>query len=195
MRAPELSDAEGAALVAAARRAVEGRLGVRPDGPPPRVPDIRAGVFVTIRRAGALRGCIGLPAARGALAGSLCEAAVAAATADARFEPVAAGELDSLTFEVSILSEPEAIPGDRAGYASAIRVGRDGLVVERGPHSGLLLPQVATEFSWGAGEFLDRACEKAGLAAGAWRDARTAVRRFTGVAFCEESPRGRVARA
>ncbi len=194
MRAPELSDAEGAALVAAARRAVEERLGAGVQGAPPHVPPGRLGVFVTISGATGLRGCIGFPIAHGELRESLGEAAIAAATSDSRFEPVRAEELRSLTFEVSILSVPEGIPCERLAYPSAIRVGRDGLIVTRGQHSGLLLPQVPVELSWDSEEFLGRTCEKAGLAPDSWRDEGTEVRRFGATVFREESPRARAVR-
>ncbi len=188
MRAPELGDAEGAALVAAARRAVEEHLGASVRGAPPDVPSGRLGVFVTIGDAAGLRGCIGFPIAHGELRESLLEAAIAAATTDLRFEPVRAEELRSLTFEVSVLSAPEAIPGERSAYPSAIRIGRDGLMVTRGGHSGLLLPQVPAELSWDSEEFLGRACEKAGLGPDSWRDVGTEVQWFAATVFREESP-------
>ncbi len=190
MRAPEIGDADGAAIVAAARQAIAEELGA-PSAPPPGVPALRAGVFVTLHGRGGLRGCIGFPAAGVPLREALREAAVAAATRDPRFEPVTAGELGSLTIEVSVLSEPAPLGGPRESYPRAISVGRDGLVIRRGARQGLLLPQVATEMSWGAAEFLDGACQKAGLEGGCWRDAQTEVLAFTASVFREASPGAR----
>lgn len=194
MRAPEIGDGAGAAIVAAARHAIAGALGAPRRAPPP-VPETRAGVFVTVHGHGGLRGCIGFPAADAPLREALREAAVAAATRDPRFEPVSAGELGSLTIEVSVLSEPAPLEGPRESWPRAIRVGRDGLVIRRGAQQGLLLPQVATEMSWGAAEFLDAACQKAGLGAGSWRDAQTEVLAFTATVFREASPGARAVRA
>lgn len=194
MRAPEIGDADGAAIVAAARQAIAEELGA-PRAPAPRVPEIRAGVFVTVRGSGGLRGCVGLPAAEAPLREALREAAVAAATRDWRFEPVTAGELASLTIEASVLSEPAPLAGPRESWPRAIRPGRDGIVIRRGAQEGLLLPQVATEMSWGAAELLDGACQKAGLEDGCWRDARTEVLAFTATVFREASPGARAVRA
>lgn len=194
MRGPELSDAEGAAIVAAARAAIAEELGAPHARAPPVLP-ARAGVFVTIHGPAGLRGCIGFPEPRGPLRDALSEAAVAAATQDGRFAPVSAGELASVTIEVSVLSEAAPLAGPRGGYPRLVRTGRDGLVVRRGAARGLLLPQVAPEMSWSAEEFLDGACQKAGLEAGSWRDGRTEVSTFVAAVFREPSPGARAVRA
>ncbi|MDD9825991.1 MAG: AmmeMemoRadiSam system protein A [Thaumarchaeota archaeon] len=194
MRAPEISDADGAAIVAAARQAIAEALGA-PHGPAPPVPCLRAGVFVTVHGRTGLRGCIGFMGADAPLGGTLREAAVAAATGDARFAPLTAAELGSVTIEVSVLSGAEPLAGPREGYPAAVRVGRDGLVVRRGALAGLLLPQVATEMSWNAAEFLDGACQKAGLGPGCWRDEQVEVLSFAAAVFGEGSPGARAVRA
>ena len=71
-------------------------------------------------------------------------------------------------------------------YWNEIVIGRDGLIVERGGHRGLLLPQVATEWGFSAERFLSEACRKAGLGAGAWSDPAVRVWRFQAEVFGEE---------
>ncbi|MDG7016222.1 MAG: TIGR00296 family protein, partial [Nitrososphaerota archaeon] len=141
------------------------------------------GVFVTINRAerlpDRLRGCIGFPYPVKALGEAIRDATVAAASEDPRFPPVAKGELGSLVLEVSVLTEPEVLraakPQDRA---KGVRIGTDGLIISRFGRSGLLLPQVATEFGMGQVEFLSQACMKAGLPPDSWLDKETEVKTF-----------------
>jgi len=192
---------EGTVAVRLARHAVREAAGAD-TGPPPSVPDgppfdQPRGVFVTIRRhpSGALRGCIGFPLPHYPLAGAIVRAARAAATDDPRFRPLAGRELLAVTVEVSVLTIPERVAGGTpAEIAAAVRVGRDGLIVEGDGTSGLLLPQVAPEQEWGVEEFLDGTCEKAGLPPGAWRSPRVRVYRFQAEIFAEERPDGPVVR-
>jgi AmmeMemoRadiSam system protein A len=124
------------------------------------------GAFVTLKRDGALRGCIGTLECRAPLADEIARVAICAAREDPRFEPVTASELDGLLIELSILGPLERIdPHD----AAAIVIGRHGLVVEQGWRRGLLLPQVAEERGWDRDVFLAQTCHKAGLALDAWR--------------------------
>jgi len=64
-------------------------------------------------------------------------------------------------------------------------VGRDGLIVSRGRHAGLLLPQVATEYGWERDTFLAQTCVKAGLPPLAWRMEDTRIERFAAEVFGE----------
>jgi AmmeMemoRadiSam system protein A len=122
------------------------------------------GAFVTLHKRGDLRGCIGHIEPTEPLGRVVPRCAVAACSSDPRFPPVAAGELDALDIEISLLGPLEAIAGPQD-----IVVGRDGLVVERGWQRGLLLPQVATEWGWDAQTFLAHTCQKAGLPRDAWQ--------------------------
>lgn len=125
-----------------------------------------SGAFVTLKRAGQLRGCIGTLECRLPLAEEIARVAVSAAMADPRFAPLSPAELDGLDVEVSVLGPLEAIdPADPA----AVVIGRHGLVVEQGDRRGLLLPQVATERGWDREQFLAQTCVKAGLPADGWR--------------------------
>ncbi|HEX4567615.1 MAG TPA: AmmeMemoRadiSam system protein A [Vicinamibacterales bacterium] len=138
-----------------------------------------SGAFVTLKRDGRLRGCIGTLECRRSLADEVARVAASAAREDPRFEPLRASELQGLDVEVSVLGPLEAIdPFD----SHAFEIGRHGLVVEQGLRRGLLLPQVATECGWGREEFLTNTCVKAGLAPDAWRHGAT-VYRFEGEAF------------
>lgn len=193
------TDPEGIAAVRLARRSIREAVGGGPDGPAPTplppVFDEPRGVFVTVRRhpSGALRGCIGYPLPRFPLATAVVRAARAAATDDPRFPPVRAAELASVTLEVSVLTVPEPLPFATPGEAlRAVRVGRDGLIVEGRGTSGLLLPQVAPEMGWNAEQLLDGTCEKAGLPAGAWRSPAVRVYRFEAEVFTELTPDGDV---
>jgi AmmeMemoRadiSam system protein A len=149
------------------------------------------GAFVTIRRSERLRGCMGRPRATQPGVDALRVAAVEAATQDPRFSPLAPEELDAITVEVSILSQPEQIPDVSP---SVVSVGRDGLIVSRGERSGLLLPQVPVEQGWDAERFLAETSRKAGLAGGAWRETATTVSRFEAAVFREAEPSGPIER-
>ena len=122
-------------------------------------------------------------------------AAISAATQDIRFNPVTADELDKIIFEVTVLTPPVEIKVEQPSeYLKQIQVGRDGLIVENSYSSGLLLPQVPTEYGWNVEEFLEYKCQKAGLEKDAWKDKDTKISRFQGVIFKEESPNGTIIR-
>jgi uncharacterized protein len=162
-----LTDAQKTALVAIARDAVrcaasDVRAVVNVDEEFPAA----SGAFVTLKRGGRLRGCIGTLECRGPLADEIARVAVSAALEDPRFEPLRASELDDLRIEVSVLGPLEPI--DPLGPA-AFEIGRHGLVVEQERRRGLLLPQVATEWGWDRDAFLSQTCVKAGLRPDAWR--------------------------
>jgi uncharacterized protein len=157
------------------------------------------GVFVTINSAeetpDRLRGCIGFPYPVKPLGEAIREAALAAATEDPRFPPVTGPELGSVVLEVSILTKPEALHARRRqDLPSKVRIGTDGLIISSYGLSGLLLPQVATEFRMDQTEFLSQACMKAGLPPDSWLQDRTEVQVFQAEIFAETSPRGSVAR-
>ena len=154
-----------------------------------------AGVFVTLNHQSNLRGCIGYVLPDKKLYNALEDAAIAAATEDPRFPQVTYDELDQITFEVTVLTQPQEIEvTDPKEYPSKIKVGRDGLIVKSGFNSGLLLPQVPTEYGWNEEEFLGHTCEKAGLAKDKWKDKDTKILKFEGIVFKEQSPGGSVVR-
>jgi len=107
--------------------------------------------------------------------------AVAAAFDDPRFPPLKAEELKDLELEISVLS-----PLKKIRDIHEIEVGKHGLYIVRGYHSGLLLPQVAIEYGWDRETFLEETCYKAGLPPDAWRDAQTEIYVFSADYFGEE---------
>ena len=155
----------------------------------------KSGVFVTLNSTLGLRGCIGYPLPDKSLFNALEDAAISAATKDSRFSVVKSKELDSITFEVTILTPPEKIVVSKPEeYLSKIKVGRDGLIVKHGFYSGLLLPQVPIEYGWNEKEFLEYTCEKAGLPKNYWKNSETEIQKFEGIVFKEENPNGKVIR-
>ena len=171
---PALSSDEGRALLDIARRAIMARAsgGAAPDtrGCSGALLEHR-GAFVTLRSGGGLRGCIGVVEAERPLAATVARFAAAAASEDPRFPPLAPGEAAACVIEISILDPPFEVRS-----ASAITLGRHGLIVSRGRQRGLLLPQVAREQSWDVATFIRETCRKAGLEPTAWeRGARLEV--------------------
>ena len=154
-----------------------------------------SGVFVTLTKQDDLRGCIGYPVPERKLCEGLVDASISAATRDPRFPPVTEEELDKITFEVTVLSPPKEIKvNEYSEYLSQIKVGIDGLIVENEFTSGLLLPQVPTEYGWNEKEFLEYTCQKAGLSKDAWKDKSIKISKFQGIIFKEEEPNGNIIR-
>jgi len=123
------------------------------------------GAFVTITKKGSLRGCIGHIRGVKPLYKSVEEMAAAAAFQDPRFPPVTKKELKDLAIEISVLT-----PFKQITDVKEIEVGKHGIYMERGFYSGLLLPQVATEYGWDRDTFLEHTCRKAGLPHDAWKE-------------------------
>ncbi|HID09617.1 TPA: TIGR00296 family protein [Candidatus Micrarchaeota archaeon] len=196
---PYFGDDEGEWLVRTARRVLEEffRRGevVYFEPPTPRLRE-PAGVFTTLKTypAGSLRGCIGYPEPVKPLYRALSEVSVLAATDDPRFPPLSAGELDSVTVEVSALTPPVRLDVPKEEIVDRIVIGRDGLILRYGPYSGLLLPQVAVEEGWDAEEFLRHVSLKAGLPPDAWTWPDTDIYTFQAEVFAEREPKGRVVR-
>ncbi len=201
-----LSLEEGVFLVRLARRAVEEFLAtavrIEPPGDTPSKLREPRGVFVTIEKvfedeSGAvqktLRGCIGYPEPVLPLVEATISAAIAAATEDPRFPPMTEDELDTVVFEVSVLTRPKRIEYERPEeLLNKIVVGRDGIIVRAGPFQGLLLPQVPLEYDWDVIEYLSHACLKAGLPPDYWRTSRVDIYTFQAQVFTEVAPKGDV---
>ncbi|MDP6671208.1 MAG: TIGR00296 family protein [archaeon] len=154
----------------------------------------KRGCFVTLNTFPdkELRGCIGFPYPVLPLWNAVIEGAVQAAFNDSRFSKLQAKEIDNILLEISILTLPEEISGGKSGLAEDIVIGEDGLIIKKGGHSGLLLPQVAREHNWSAETFLDECCRKAGVIPGAWRQTSCAVFKFQAQIFSEKEPNGEV---
>lgn len=125
----------------------------------------RRGVFVTLKKRGALRGCIGRMTPDRPLANLVGTIALQSAFEDSRFSPVTLTELPELKIDISVLTPMKQVSGP-----AEIVVGRDGVVFQKGGRSAVFLPQVAPEQGWGRDEMLDHLARKAGLPTGAWRE-------------------------
>ena len=181
----DLSDDHRKTLLGIARQSIAATLDRRsPDWKGENFDDALrqpAGAFVTLRtHDGGLRGCIGSIRAVDPLYKAVASSAVSAAFRDPRFSPVQPGELERLEIEISVMGPIELVTD-----VDDIVVGRDGLIISQGRYSGLLLPQVASEYEWDRETFLDQTCLKAGLRRGAWRAEDCRLEKFSAVVFGE----------
>ena len=126
--------------------------------------NLESGCFVTIRKAGQLRGCIGNFVSDKPLYNLVQEMAVSAATRDPRFYPMKQQDLDAFELEISVLS-----PLKLVSAVDEIQVGTHGIYLVKNSSRGVLLPQVATEYGWDRDTFLRHTCLKAGLPENAWQ--------------------------
>ena len=165
-----LADQQKQELLKLARRTVVEYVKHR-KAPEPAMNDPRllanGATFVTINRMHQLRGCIGNIQPVMPLYRSVIRNAVAASSQDPRFPPMTADEVSDMEIEVTVLSplEPLSDIGD-------VSIGTHGLYIVKDGHSGILLPQVATEYGWDARTFREQVCVKAGLPKDAWKDAQ-----------------------
>jgi AmmeMemoRadiSam system protein A len=176
-----INDADRRELLRIAREALMARIGgaTAPERELSGASASPAGAFVTLIIRGELRGCIGHIEPDETLGRVVARCAAAAAISDPRFPAVTAAELAEIEIELSVLGALE-----RVADLDEIEIGRHGLVVELGRHRGLLLPQVATEWRWDRGTFLEQTCHKAGLPRDAWKRGAT-VWRFEAEVFGE----------
>lgn len=191
--ARELTADEKKFLLRLARRTIERHLAKEPDT----APDLssfgsdsalrrRAGAFVTLKKHGDLRGCIGriVEPGRESSVPQLYETvrimSVQSAVADPRFPALTGAELKDVEIEISALTpcEPIAGPAD-------FQVGRDGIIIQKGYASAVFLPQVAPEQKWDRDQTLSHLCRKAGLPADEWKKPGMKFFTFTAQVFDE----------
>ncbi len=204
---------EGEFAIKLAREAVKTFIerGTKID-PPSEFPENfkeKCGVFVTLKTMTKiknkieknLRGCIGFPYPTLPLIEAIIDSAINSATQDSRFYPpfgpgpVNSEELEKIVFEVSILTPPQLLQvKDPKEYLLKIKIGRDGLIAERGPFRGLLLPQVPVEWKWKVEEFLEHTCNKAFIPADCWKKPDTKIYTFQAIIFEEVEPLGEIRR-
>ena len=109
-----------------------------PEGLPAEMTQKKAGVFVSLKKNGRLRGCIGtITATEPSIAREIIKNAVSAGTGDPRFEPVSENELDSLVYSVDVLGDAEPV-----GSKEELDPKRYGVIVTKGYRRGLLLPNL-----------------------------------------------------
>lgn len=197
----QLSPEEAKFLIQLARKAVEEYLKTgKCIGVPENTSEKllqNSGVFVTINSTKngekELRGCIGYPYPTNPLIEAVIDSAINSATQDPRFYPLSLSELNEVVFEISVLTPPQIIEvKNPTEYPSKIKVGEDGLIVEKGIFKGLLLPQVPVEWMWDEEEFLCQCCTKAGLSMDSWLIKGTKIYKFQCIIVREISPRGEV---
>ncbi|MEW6443412.1 MAG: AmmeMemoRadiSam system protein B [bacterium] len=176
-----LSPSEKETLLRLARDTLESyvRSGRTPDplAAPYRITDNlkqKRGAFVTLKKGGELRGCIGYIQPIEPVYAAVQENTINAAARDSRFPPVEKEELASLRIEISVLSQPKRI----ASYED-IALGTHGIILKKGLHQSVFLPQVAPEQGWDLPETLRNLSLKAGLPADAWRHRETTFSIFT----------------
>ena len=145
----------------------------------PRLKEKR-GVFVTIKKHGDLRGCIGYIEGIKPLHEAVAENTINACSRDYRFPQMTRGEVNEVKLEISVMSPLKIL-----NKPEEIIIGKHGLVIQKGFNKGLLLPQVATEYGWDRETFLTHLCRKAGLPDNAWRNGST-IWTFTAQVFGEE---------
>ena len=173
----------GAALIERARNAIASELGLPVAAET--VHDALAApgaTFVTLRRRGELRGCVGTLVAERPLADDVRHHAVAAAFGDTRFEPLSASEFADLEVEVSLLEPMQPLPAaNEADARQALRPGIDGLLLEWRERRATFLPQVWEQLP-SPREFLAALKAKAGLPRDFWaadlKLSRYGVRKF-----------------
>jgi AmmeMemoRadiSam system protein B/AmmeMemoRadiSam system protein A len=141
----------------------------------------KRGVFVTLKKSGHLRGCIGYIQGIKPIFEAVQDNARSASTEDRRFPPMKASEIDDIKIEISVMT-----PLKRIASLDEIKVGRDGLIIEHRRRRGVLLPQVATENNWNKEQFLDAICRKAGLPESTWKTEKPIIKIFSAQVFGEE---------
>ena len=173
---PSLSDSDRHSLLRLARSAIAeavSRGQVLGDIPAVGIFSELRGVFVSLHVGKRLRGCVGVVDPEHPLGESIVRCAIGAATRDPRFPAMRPDELDQLEIEISLLSAPRAIRPEE------VQIGTHGLLICRGTHRGLLLPQVAVTHQLSAEQFLAETCRKAELPPDAWRDLEAKLFGFT----------------
>lgn len=191
-----LTENEGKIAVKLARDTIETYLksGRTIDGSETVLPSVfneNRGVFVTLTKDELLRGCIGHPYPDSPLKYAITDSAISAAFRDPRFPPLHTDEMKRIVVEVTILTPPKRIEASPKELPGKIEIGRHGLIVKKGYHQGLLLPQVAPENDMDEIDFLSHTCLKAGLEYDAWLTGAE-VYSFEGQIFAEKEPNGEV---
>jgi len=138
------------------------------------------GCFVTLKKNGKLRGCIGRFIADESLYIIVQKMAVASATEDSRFMPVTSDEIDNLEIEISVLT-----PLKKINSIDEIVLGKHGIYIKKGWKTGTYLPQVADETTWNVEEFVSHCShDKAGIGWDGWKSAELFT--YEALVFSEE---------
>lgn len=182
---PELFDDDNRRLLlAVAREAIATRLRGEPEPPLPEACPAEllapGACFVSLHKAGELRGCIGTLEAREPLLLNVAHNAVNAAFEDSRFAPLQAEELRQVDIEISCLT-----PAQPIATAAEFVPGAHGIILAQAGRRALFLPQVAPEQGWDRETTLQHLCRKAGLPPNAWQLPGARLSVFTAIVFGE----------
>lgn len=168
-----MNSEQGKVMLTIARAVISKQLGIRADIPKTSVYpwlDEPGATFITLKKQGELRGCIGSLKARQSLINDLQDNAVSAAFRDPRFPPLAADELPDITVEVSLLTEPEPMTfGSETDALAQLEPDIDGVIFECGSYRSTFLPQVWDQLPEPE-LFMAHLKQKAGLPAGFWSE-------------------------
>ena len=178
----QLPKKEREMLLEYARKNISYKLGLEKEEPKIELNADHCGAFVTLRKEGNLRGCIGNIVSQRPLVETIHDMSEAAAFRDPRFLPLVGEELEKISIEISLLS-----PLEKVDNTEKIKPGRDGLYVKNGFYAGLLLPQVATEQGWDRETFINQTFLKAGLTPEFRDHEDTEIYSFTAEVFSEEN--------
>ncbi len=184
----EVTDEQGKALLKLARRTIAFRLGcgeAPESGDDCRDLQQRGAVFVTLKKRGRLRGCIGNLEPVGPLWQGVRDNALNAAFHDSRFPPLTAEEIDEVHLDISILGPAVLLEySDADDLLARLRPGQDGVILRSGTAGATFLPQVWQQLP-NPEDFLDHLCRKAGLSASAWRHSHPEIRIYRVQSFEE----------
>ena len=187
MSEPYLSEEQQIELFHAVGRllaqVVTGTQGVRLSEQVPGIAEIPLlGAFVSLKKEGELRSCMGTMSDQMPLSAAVERATILAATDDPRFPPISASELFELDMEIWLLWGMKRVAQRGTDRLNAVEIGRHGIQIARGGNRGLLLPGVALDYGMDAQTFWEAVCRKAGLPSDAWLDDRSLLHTFEGVA-------------
>ena len=178
-----ITAADKSALLKLARESITNHLKndkkSTPESEYPGIMNEQYGAFVTLKKEGKLRGCIGRFNPNQPLSKTIKNMAISAATRDSRFDPVTTEELDQVEIEISILT-----PLKKIDSLDQIQLGKHGIYIKKGILSGTFLPQVAVETNWTKEEFLGHcARDKAGIGWDGWKNGELFT--YEAIVFCE----------
>ncbi|MFZ5564999.1 MAG: AmmeMemoRadiSam system protein B [Thermodesulfobacteriota bacterium] len=168
-----ITQKQGKALVALARKTIYDRLGMEGAPDPEGVENEKVfqtpcGTFVTLTLNGELRGCIGSLTSDESIIDGVRRNAINAALHDPRFRPLTQEEAGRMAVEVSVLTEPQPLVyKDAKDLMAKLSPGTDGVIIKKGLAKATFLPQVWHQLP-SPDEFLSQLCLKAGLPENAW---------------------------
>lgn len=185
----EYTAEQGKTLLRLARQTIASRLGygdISESRPDDHDLEKRRAAFVTLKKKGQLRGCIGNLEPVGTLWQGVKDNALNAAFNDYRFAPVTLDELDEIHIDISILGPAVLLEySDADDLLAKLHPGLDGVILSAGNSRATFLPQVWQQLPRSE-DFLGHLCRKAGLSDSAWRDSHPVIRIYRVQSFEEE---------